>query len=102
MNGNPRPSTSWSEIIAGVLLGTAIGAVAALLYAPKKGEETRAELLARLDAAKQRLDATAVEVAALAKERLSECCSDLQQAVIAGREATRERVAELQQQTGSE
>ena len=37
------------EFVKGVLIGGAIGAIAALLYAPKSGRETREELGGRVD-----------------------------------------------------
>ncbi|MCB0262075.1 MAG: YtxH domain-containing protein [Calditrichia bacterium] len=37
------------EFIKGLLIGGAVGAVAALLYAPKSGRETREELGGRMD-----------------------------------------------------
>ncbi len=37
------------EFVKGVLIGGALGAVAALLYAPKSGRETREELSGRMD-----------------------------------------------------
>jgi gas vesicle protein len=102
MNGTPKSSTSWDAILSGLLLGSAIGAVTALLYAPKKGVDTQAEIKARLDDLKTRIDAAATTLAAQAKERLSDCCTDLQQAVTAGVAAGRERMAEEQHQAGLE
>ena len=47
--------TNNGKIIAGVLVGTAIGALAGLLFAPKKGVKTRAILA---DKAKELGEAT--------------------------------------------
>ena len=41
MRNTPEESTSWSSLLIGVTIGAVIGAAAALLYAPKSGQETR-------------------------------------------------------------
>ena len=43
MNDNPRKTHSKSFIL-GTVIGAAVGAALGMLYAPKKGEETRKEL----------------------------------------------------------
>lgn len=62
------PRQSGSGLMAGFLVGAAIGAVTALLYAPKPGAETREELLAamntRLAELRTRLDQLKEDVAA--------------------------------------
>lgn len=44
-----------SKVIIAALAGAAVGAVAALLLAPKSGKETRAELKDKLAAAKDKV-----------------------------------------------
>lgn len=44
-----------SKVIIAALAGAAVGAVAALLLAPKSGKETRADLKEKLSAAKDKV-----------------------------------------------
>jgi len=89
-------------MLAGILVGAVIGATFSLLYAPKAGQETRDDLLDRLDDLKLRVDTTARELASRAHTQFDEVRTDLAQAVSVGCIAADERVAELKQQTGME
>lgn len=102
MRNTPEESTSWSSLLIGVTIGAVIGAAAALLYAPKSGQETREDLLQRIDEMKERIDDTSRQLAQLAREKVQEAKSDLGQAVEAGREAAKARAEELRRQVGME
>jgi gas vesicle protein len=102
MTERPQQSTDWSSLVAGMLAGAVVGALAAVLYAPRSGRETRADVLERLDALKACVDQTAQQVTQLTKERLAEMQADLHTAIDAGRHAAADRVAELRHQTGLE
>ncbi len=53
--GHHHPSTAVPSNIIGVaVLATAVGAVAGLLFAPKSGKETRADLQAKMKDAKHK------------------------------------------------
>ena len=99
MTDTPDQS-SWGEYLAGLLVGVGVGAIVALLYAPKPGKETRAEILTRLDDLKQRVDATAKELADKTKATLAETTADLSEAMEAGRKAARARAQTLRKETG--
>ena len=66
------------------LLGGLIGAVLALLFAPKRGVETRRELLARGAQARSKAETVAARTAAQAREK-----------VVAGAAASRERISPI-------
>lgn len=57
-----------SEFLVGVVLGSAIGAAAALMYAPTSGTETRENLRLKADEAQRKCN----ELADLAKQRSNE------------------------------
>ena len=50
---NPATSARTSSILA-ALIGIAVGAALALLFAPQSGEELRGELMRRMDSARNR------------------------------------------------
>ncbi len=91
MNGCCSRQSDDGTGVAGFLLGVAIGAIVALLYAPKPGAVLRTELQTELD---DRLD----EV----KERLDQVRADLAQAVSAARDGARDGAARARQQVGLE
>lgn len=102
MTDHPQQSTDWGSLVAGVLVGTALGALSAMLFAPRSGRETRQDLTQRLDTLKTCMDQTAQQLALVTKERLTEMQADLQEAIDVGRHAAADRVAELRHQTGLE
>ena len=95
MAETPEQSTSWGSMLAGLLIGTAVGVGVSLLYAPKPGKEMRDELSQRLDELKERIDETAREIAATAKTRLDEVRTDLAKAVDEARTTAAEHAGEL-------
>ncbi len=98
MCNNNHDSTSWGSLLAGMVVGAAIGTAVGLLYAPKPGVELRADINARLEELKARMDEIASEVSEQAKTRLSETREDLTQAIEAGRQAASERMASLKKE----
>ncbi|MBI5653035.1 MAG: YtxH domain-containing protein [Chloroflexi bacterium] len=98
-------SRGW-EFLTGFLLGTVVGAAAALLLAPQSGEETRDELRERSIELRNRAVETseqtrrrAEEFAGQAQERgrlvLEEQRSRLQTAIDEGKEAAQKKRDEL-------
>jgi len=102
MTETPEQSTSWGSWLVGLALGTVVGLTVAVLYAPRSGQETREELMQRLDDMKQQIDETTKTMTEAAKTRLAETKADLAQAVEATRMATAERAADLRRQAGME
>ncbi|HEY3377387.1 MAG TPA: YtxH domain-containing protein [Armatimonadota bacterium] len=99
MTGTPEQSSAGS-LFAGLLVGALVGAAVSLLYAPKAGKETREELMGRLDALTEKVDATARSMVEATKTKLAETKADLGQAVEAGRTAAKARADELRHQVG--
>jgi gas vesicle protein len=100
MAETPDQSTSVASLLLGIALGAAIGAVAALLYAPKPGKETRDDLVERLDEVKANIEETARAFSESARTKIAETRTDLEQALATGRTAAKSRADELRQQTG--
>lgn len=98
MCNNNQDSTSWGSLLAGMIMGAAIGTAVGILYAPKPGVELRADINVRLEELKARMDEIASEVSEQAKTRLSETREDLTQAIEAGRLAASERMASLKKE----
>ena len=63
-----REERHWGSFFLGLLLGAVGGAIAALLLAPKRGDEMRRELGVKADEVRQELATRADEIAAKAKE----------------------------------
>ncbi|MEI7834437.1 MAG: YtxH domain-containing protein [bacterium] len=102
MCNNNDDSTSVGSLLAGIVVGAAIGTVVGMLYAPKPGKELRADINVRLEELKARMDEVAGEVTELAKTRIAETREDIAQAVEAGRLAASERLASLKKETNTE
>ncbi|MFD0962099.1 YtxH domain-containing protein [Paenibacillus chungangensis] len=60
--------TSFNSTVAGAIVGGAIGAIAALLLAPKSGRELRSDLCAKALSAKEHTSQLANQLSAQAKE----------------------------------
>jgi len=58
----------WGAFFVGLLLGAAAGAIAALLLAPKRGDEMRQELGAKADEVRHEIATRAEEISAKAKD----------------------------------
>ena len=95
MAETPQQSECRGSLIAGLLIGAAIGAALSLLYAPKSGRELRADIAGQLDELKDTVDHTARQVAQATKERLVEMKSDLTAAIESARATAAEHAAEL-------
>ncbi len=106
----------WGSILAGALLGFAVGGSVALLYAPKSGREFRGDLEEAADTARERAEATlddlqetALRLAQTSRSLLDETRENLVRSVEAGREAyeqkhqqmTRELEEKLQRDPGT-
>jgi len=65
-----EPETHASKsVLTGLLVGGAIGAVAALLFAPRSGEQTRAEIRSRAVELRDRTTETMKDTVAQARSR---------------------------------
>jgi gas vesicle protein len=63
-----REERHWGAFFLGLLLGAVGGAIAALLLAPKRGDEMRRELAVKADEVRQEVATRADEIAAKAKD----------------------------------
>jgi len=63
-----REERHWGAFFLGLLLGAVGGAIAALLLAPKRGEEMRREFAVKADEVRQEIATRADEIAAKAKD----------------------------------
>jgi len=95
MADTPEQSNSWGSLVAGMIVGLAIGGALSLLYAPKPGKELRSDIGRKLEELKDYVDQTARQVTQTAKERLAEMRSDLATAVEGARATAAEHAAEL-------
>lgn len=102
MTDTPEQSMSWGSWLAGLAIGGIAGLTVGILYAPRSGQETRAELVARLDELRERVDETTRYLSEVAKARLDETRADLSQAVEVTLSTVNERTAELRRQAGLE
>jgi gas vesicle protein len=94
------------HFLLGILVGGVAGAIAALLYAPQEGQQTREQMKQKAIDAKQRADdavgtvkETAQKASAKTKATLDEKKAQVRGAVEAGRRAAAEKRAELSGQT---
>ncbi|MDO8588112.1 MAG: YtxH domain-containing protein [Armatimonadota bacterium] len=97
------------NLLAGIGIGAIIGAVTALLLAPKSGAETREDVKRTLDDLRQKseqvisdLSASMEEQVQRSKKLFEETKSKLQQAVDAGKKAVSHKKEEVQEQTPEE
>jgi gas vesicle protein len=82
---------NWWLVAAGAVVGAALGATAAVLLAPRSGEETRQHLHGALERLRERTD----RVAARLREVIDEQRATIESAVQSGREAAAEKADEL-------
>jgi gas vesicle protein len=86
--------TDWGAMLAGAVIGFAVGGTLGILLAPKSGAETRADLNQRLDDLREKAEGTL--------DRLQEATADLrgnlQEAVSAGKDAYAAKREELMSQ----
>ncbi|MHB9022894.1 MAG: YtxH domain-containing protein [Armatimonadota bacterium] len=97
---NCDESTSVFGILSGMLVGLAIGAAVALLYAPQSGRETREDLAESLNELRERVDDLTHKVADEAQARFAETKADIVEAVEAGRAAATEKAQTLRKKAG--
>jgi gas vesicle protein len=102
MTKTPEESTCWGSLLAGLMLGGLAGVACGLLFAPKAGHETRAELAERLEEVKTRVDETTRTLAEAAKTRMQGTGADLRQAMQDGYAAAKSRAEELRRQVEKE
>ncbi|HEY3417452.1 MAG TPA: YtxH domain-containing protein [Armatimonadota bacterium] len=93
-------STSVFSVLSGLVVGLAIGAAVALLYAPQSGEKTREDLAENIDDLRERIDDLTQKVADETKARFVETKADLVEAVEAGRAAATEKAQQLRKKAG--
>lgn len=92
----------WSSIVAGVLVGLAVGGSVALLYAPKSGRELRGELEDAADTVREKAEATlddlqetALRLAQTSRTLLDETRENLVRSVEVGKTAYEAKRHEL-------
>jgi gas vesicle protein len=90
------------SFVLGILVGAAAGAIAALLYAPQEGQQTRDQIKQKAVDAKTRagdavgtVKETAQKASAKTKATVQEKKAKVREAVEAGRKAAAEKRAEL-------
>lgn len=67
-----QPRSAAKSVITGLLLGGALGAVAMLLYAPRSGEQTRAEIRGRAIELRDRTSETVKDTVTQARSKAHE------------------------------
>ena len=85
-------NTGNRNLLLGTIIGLVVGGVAALLFAPAEGEETRRKIRMATDQACDK----AKDMAAKGKEYVHNTQAQLQEAVKAGRHAAEEKREELE------
>lgn len=105
MSNNSDDKNVALNFLAGLGLGALVGAVAALLLAPKSGKETREDikvaaddLKEKADKALQELSTSSEELVQKSKDLLETTKTKVQQAIDAGKDA----IARKQEEVGSE
>ncbi|NEQ31615.1 MAG: YtxH domain-containing protein [Leptolyngbya sp. SIO4C5] len=101
-------SNKTGTFLGGVIIGTAIGAVAGILAAPRPGRETRQLLKKSADALPELAEDLSTSIQ-LQADRLSETALRnwegtfvrLREAIAAGQAASRQELEELQQETAT-
>jgi gas vesicle protein len=95
----------WSSIVAGVVIGTVVGGVIALLFAPKAGRQVRADLEGAVDdlrdKAEQAIDdlqASASDLVVRSRDVLERTRENITRSVEAGKEAYVQKKEELTSQ----
>ena len=85
----------------GFILGGLVGAAAALLLAPKKGSETRSDLLERSQAMRARAEELAARARAQAQGRAAVGVATARERISPAYEGVRERVSPVVEQVGT-
>lgn len=95
----------WGSIAAGVLIGVVVGGACALLFAPKSGAQTRADIGQAVDDLKERtekviddLQVSASELVTQSKSVLEQTRENIIRSVEAGKEAYVQKKDELTSQ----
>jgi gas vesicle protein len=100
MTNHDEESSCGGSWLAGLLIGGMIGVACGMLFAPKAGSETRAELAERMEELKERIDETTHTLMDAAKTRLQDTRADVSEAVQAGRAAAKDSAEALRRQVG--
>ncbi len=85
----------------GFLIGGLVGAAAALLLAPKKGSETRSDLLERSLAMRSRAEELAAQARTQAQDRAAVGVATARERIGPAYEGVRERVAPMVEQVSA-
>jgi gas vesicle protein len=98
----------WGSVVAGVVIGAAVGGALALLFAPKPGQQVRAELGGTVDELRDRaeqviddLQASTTDLVERSREVLERTRENLARSVEAGKEAYVQKKDELTSQLES-
>ena len=92
---------SGGAFTAGLILGGLIGAAAALLLAPKKGSETRSDLLERSLAMRSRAEELAAQARTQAQDRAAVGVASARERIGPAYEGMRERVTPVVEQVSA-
>jgi len=90
------------SFLAGAGIGAVVAAIAALLYAPKPGAESRGEIAQGARELGQRAENVAEQVRGAARDLATRLKQDLDTAMAAAREAAAARQTELERKARSE
>lgn len=90
-NGYPTGIQQAKTFVSGLLLGSAIGAGAALLGAPRSGKKTRKQIQQKASAVRDKAEQTVNDV----RERVEEAGQQVTHQVSQQAEEARERVGEV-------
>ena len=85
----------------GFLIGGLVGAAAALLLAPKKGSETRSDLLERSQAMRSRAEELAAQARTQAQDRATVGVASARERIGPAYEGVRERVTPVVEQVSA-
>ena len=92
---------SGGSFTIGFILGGLVGAAAALLLAPKKGSETRSDLLERSQAMRSRAEELAAQARSQAQDRAAVGVATARERIGPAYEGVRERVTPVVDQVSS-
>ena len=94
-------NNSGGSFAIGFIIGGLVGAAAALLFAPKKGSETRSDLLVRSQAMRSRAEELAAQARSQAQDRATVGMATAKERIGPAYEGVRERVTPVVDQVSS-
>jgi gas vesicle protein len=85
---------NWTSVLAGIVIGVGVGSLLGLLFAPKSGTETRADLNNQMDGLRDRAE----EALDKLQDATADLRDNLEHAVSAGKDAYAAKREELMAQ----